>query len=753
MKPSATENTQILDSFQREEFITLSRWLMIWAGTIIFWMWSITDFYNWGFDLKWIIPRLLYLPFALFSYNISKTKFFVKNYQIPILLCVFYIDIVCCVFISSTGYEKSTYTPGMPQLALTLSVLPFKTLIFIPTWLLINTLPLILCFLFSPNKDIISSSEIMNYLTYSSLSIIIFLFVNNIRNRSYNDRLSLILQKKNQDKVIYEQSEEISKTKISSAIARTTQGLAHDIRRPFSMLKMAFDAFESASTPTEAQANVREVLPEVSRAMASVEGMLQDIMQIGGDSKPNQEEAVVEVIVGSVTGDVFRIFPEGDFEVTYDLKHKSTLFIDTIRVIRVFTNILVNAVQAMNGKGRIWIRSEDKGDFVEFRLGNVGSLIPKESLGKLFEAFFTEGKKGGTGLGLAIAQKVVTEHGGEIHCESAKSHVYPKGYVEFIFTLPKGNALPSVASEPLFQSSEEFRVHSAKLRQALREAGTPMEAGVETEIERKVKDKLATFEGPVPPLLIVDDEAAYRNMLQNLFQKDDSLISKIPLLFAKNSREALALTKEHKPFLVIEDVDLGPDSENGLDVIKNLRGQSFSGRICVHSNRFLFDDQKTALTAGADSVLPKPMSRGHLLQVILSSLPSKTDKSISRKVEKKRLRLVYLDDTKTFTMMWKMKLRDDLDLETFSNTASFLALCDADESFLEGFDAIVTDYHFANSDEHSGKTLALELRKRGYTGPIMLATNGDFEAEELKPHLTGAIGKEVPSLQTIRSWL
>jgi signal transduction histidine kinase/ActR/RegA family two-component response regulator len=538
------------------------------------------------------------------------------------------------------------------------------------------------------------------------------------------------------------------------AIARTTQSLAHDIRRPFSMLKMAFDAFESAITPEEAQENVREVLPEVDRAMASVEGMLQDIIHIrGGDSKANQEEAFVESIVSTVMGDVFRIFPDADFNVDYCFGHKSSIFVDTIRVSRVLTNILVNAVQAIKGKGEIWIKTLDKGDFIEFRLGNAGSWIPKEHLNKLFDAFYTHGKTGGTGLGLAIAQKVVTEHGGQIRCESDKSNLYPNGYVEFIFTLPIGIQMLPLVSEPLFPSCKKFKEHAEKLRLVLRASGTVLEQAEEKEIEQKVKEKLKCINGRLPPILIVEDEAAYRNMLESLLQRYDSLISEIPILFAKNSVEAISLGQEFNPFLVIEDVDLGPDSECGLDIIKNLRSIGFKGRICVHSNRFLFEEQKTALNAGADLVLPKPMSRGHLLHLLLSAIPEKDSIHLVKQMPERPLKIVYLDDTKTFTFMWKVRLKNQLEIETYNSTKPFLAKCESEVKYLGSIDAIVTDYQFAECDEHTGKTLAEELRKRGYRGPIMLATNEAFEKAALLPHLTGAIGKEVPCLGTIRSWI
>ena len=556
----------------------------------------------------------------------------------------------------------------------------------------------------------------------------------------------------------------------NSAIARTTQGLAHDIRRPFSMLKMAFEAFQSASSPAEAQESVNAVLPEVSRAMTAVEGMLQDIMQIGAESKPRLEEAFVHSIVGAAMGDVFRIFPDKNFNVEYEFQHKALLFVDTLRVARVFTNILVNGAQAIQNNGQLWIKTKDSSGFVEFRIGNKGSFIPKENLEKLFEAFFTYGKKGGTGLGLAIAQKVVAEHGGTIGCISEKNAQSPEGFVEFIFTLPSKTSAKAHSHSPehLFTSAAEFREYAARLSKTMLSPEAAVSNEKEIALEKAVGERLRSLQSPPPPVLIVEDEAAYRNLLQNIFVKEDSCISQIPLLFAQNFTQAVSLALNKHPFLIIEDIDLGAGSKNGIEVIQALRQQGFKGNIAVHSNRFLFEDQATALAAGANTVLPKPMSKAHLLQILYSALPQSPQQSPQQtpapetpvigshsqeQIKEKPIKLVYLDDGRAFTTIWKMKLKESIEIETYPNTTTFLTRCDSEHGYLESFHVIVTDYHFAESDEHTGKTLAAELRKRGYRGPIILASNGDFNENDLKPHLTAAIGKAVPSVATIRSWL
>lgn len=97
---------------------------------------------------------------------------------------------------------------------------------------------------------------------------------------------------------------------------------------------------------------------------------------------------------------------------------------------------LDNAFQAIDGKGHIWIETKEQEGFMQICIGNEGSHIAEAELSKVFDAFFTSGKKSGTGIGLAIAQKFVQAHRGQIWCESLRDAAFPQGKVEFFFTLP-----------------------------------------------------------------------------------------------------------------------------------------------------------------------------------------------------------------------------------------------------------------------------------------------------------------------------
>ena len=86
---------------------------------------------------------------------------------------------------------------------------------------------------------------------------------------------------------------------------------------------------------------------------------------------------------------------------------------------QVFMNLLVNAAQAIKGKGDVTIRTRRSGQEVWIEISDTGEGIAPEHLNRLFEPFFTTKPVGkGTGLGLPISQNIVNAHGGRIEVAS-----------------------------------------------------------------------------------------------------------------------------------------------------------------------------------------------------------------------------------------------------------------------------------------------------------------------------------------------
>ena len=89
---------------------------------------------------------------------------------------------------------------------------------------------------------------------------------------------------------------------------------------------------------------------------------------------------------------------------------------------QVFLNILANAIQAIEGKGRITIHSKKNKDTVQIEISDTGCGISDDNLSKILDPFFTTKDPGqGTGLGLSISYTIINEHNGTLDFHSEKN--------------------------------------------------------------------------------------------------------------------------------------------------------------------------------------------------------------------------------------------------------------------------------------------------------------------------------------------
>jgi signal transduction histidine kinase len=98
---------------------------------------------------------------------------------------------------------------------------------------------------------------------------------------------------------------------------------------------------------------------------------------------------------------------------------------------QVWTNLLDNAAEAVDGRGRIVVGAYGDGDLVVVEIADDGPGIPREIQSRIFEPFFTTKQIGnGTGLGLDIVRRIVVAHSGEVAFDSGP------GETRFVVRLP-----------------------------------------------------------------------------------------------------------------------------------------------------------------------------------------------------------------------------------------------------------------------------------------------------------------------------
>ena len=104
-----------------------------------------------------------------------------------------------------------------------------------------------------------------------------------------------------------------------------------------------------------------------------------------------------------------------DLELQYD-KTLPMIEIHSNELIQVWTNIIDNAITAMNGRGKILIKTFKDAEWIVIQLKDNGPGIPEDIQGRIFDPFFTTKLPGeGTGLGLNISHDIiVSRHNGKI---------------------------------------------------------------------------------------------------------------------------------------------------------------------------------------------------------------------------------------------------------------------------------------------------------------------------------------------------
>lgn len=495
------------------------------------------------------------------------------------------------------------------------------------------------------------------------------------------------------------------------ALSEMVTAISHDVRKPLSMAKVLISTVQEMNSPDEIRDFTLAALPEVQKSIDSVDGLLQDVMQVGATSVSLQKETVTpEFVVDGVLDQIFRGHPESDISISYVAKEKIFVEIDVSKSARIFSNIISNACQAINWRGKISIHVSSKKDRVLFRIQNQGSYIPNENIPQLFNAFFTSNKRGGTGLGLAIAKKWTEAHGGRISCHSQKDAIFPAGMVEFSFDLPR-------SKESNASLRPEIPGHSSAYKMSIGLEDRRLTANALASQVGELR-KVLEGRGKEIRIVLLDDEEPYLTGVKTTL----SALNLSPLLTLESfTFEPPGGLNSGDLFLI--DYDLDRSDRNGADIIRDLKKMHASAFLCLHTNRTDGATLRHALEAGADAVYPKPLSSEHLVkllwQVVDRRSKSLPESEASTQKPKKigRFRVAFIEDMLVMRLTWKIALGELVDLSLFTSPEEFIANNGK-------FDLVVTDLNFDNSTS-SGADVAKWVSSRTPNVKVYLCSNQD----------------------------
>ncbi|WP_164821688.1 hybrid sensor histidine kinase/response regulator [Paenibacillus koleovorans] len=262
---------------------------------------------------------------------------------------------------------------------------------------------------------------------------------------------------------------------------------------------------------------------------------------------------------------------------------------DEDRLMQVLYNLIGNAIK-FTDQGEIGITARKTGDWIQISVQDTGIGIASDKLAAIFEPYEQANadiprQYGGTGLGLTITKRLVELHGGSIQVQSVEG----EGSI-FSFAMPAELTPPTQQQEQagLASSSEVLR---------------------QVEVPPRYQQRIEASAESSATVLVVDDDAANRQVLINLLSVDNYAV-----IAAASAAEALQEIAERTISIDLIILDMMMPGMNGYELTRLVR-ERFSLTelpIVMLTARSWPEDMLAGFDAGVNDFLGKPVDAGEL---------------------------------------------------------------------------------------------------------------------------------------------
>jgi nitrogen fixation/metabolism regulation signal transduction histidine kinase len=202
------------------------------------------------------------------------------------------------------------------------------------------------------------------------------------------------------------------------------QQLAHEIKNPLTPIKLSAERVlrRWRNDPERIGEIVEDSMLAIIQETEGLSTLLNEFRTLSRPIEPSQSWTRIGEAVEETIGPYRSSFPRVQFNTEY-ISGGITVKIDKHRLSQALANLFINAIDAMDGKGYIEIRTDivKKREIQYCRLSikDSGKGIAKQIIPQIFTPYYTT-KESGTGLGLSIVERIVHDHGGTIWFNSSE---------------------------------------------------------------------------------------------------------------------------------------------------------------------------------------------------------------------------------------------------------------------------------------------------------------------------------------------
>ncbi|NWF72928.1 MAG: HAMP domain-containing protein, partial [Nitrospirae bacterium] len=256
------------------------------------------------------------------------------------------------------------------------------------------------------------------------------------------DRVGLVFRDTTDDSLL---QDKIIQAEKSGSLGTLTAGIGHELNNPLFGILGLGEAIEDEADLDRVRSYARDIVQHGRRMAAIIRDFTGVTARETSDQRhPVHLERELDQAIMTITGSM------DSSGLTIQKMYAGDTFVlalpDQLR--QAFTNLLMNAIQAMKGRGSLRLSTSLTDTSVVTTIEDSGPGIPKQHLSKIFDPFFTTKEQGeGSGLGLTVARRIIKKFGGDIRIESQEG----RG-TSCIVTLPLIPPLPPSQEAPCIES-------------------------------------------------------------------------------------------------------------------------------------------------------------------------------------------------------------------------------------------------------------------------------------------------------------
>ena len=205
--------------------------------------------------------------------------------------------------------------------------------------------------------------------------------------------------------------------------------VSHELRTPLQSIKMGLETIDNIKDLKENN-ELNNLMPLMTSQSERMENLIRDLLSLSKIElqehiRPTHEIDLIELI-DYVIKTYEKIISKNNISIKFNKTDNFKIIGDRDKLIEIFTNLIDNSIKYSDKNKEITITAKKDGEYNTVSVADQGIGIPKESIHRITERFFTVDPSksrsvGGTGLGLAIVKHLVSQHRAEMDINSVEN--------------------------------------------------------------------------------------------------------------------------------------------------------------------------------------------------------------------------------------------------------------------------------------------------------------------------------------------